>query len=220
MAFTGFPIAYPLQICLDHIGQSWIFYLQIDIAITDSIQLNNDANFDNLHAEDDYDSYQPNYIHQIIHQHDYSNNVSSNEPTGQNTNADNSTSHSGRSSHNGDPLAHMTKNYGLPTPGEHFNPSYHPATSLQHQKLGQEQTLAQQSLVEAANEAFKNIDVSGLAPTLDEIVPDLSGSDQASVHAVNPFFMQHPFFKQQFEQQPSGQRMGNGNGGYMGRNFP
>lgn len=174
-------------------------------------------------------------MHQIIDQHDYSNNVSSN-PTGPNSHAgdNNSTnSHSSASSHNGDPLARMTRNYGVPTPGEHINNgnplqqmnmNMNPFQFQEQQNLVNQQQ--QQTLVKAANEAFKNIDIAGLAPTLEDIVTsDLNENPlpplvPAAETSVNPFFMQHPFFKQQFQQSSDGtNNNSNANGNFPWRDY-
>lgn len=169
-------------------------------SIADSINLNNNANFESLHAPDDYDVYHAtNYMHEIIEQKDLSNNVSSNhsqsrEDTGEEDNSSEESSCSGHHSHH----HQNTKNLNYPPPT---------GQNMPHLKNGQ----TNEGIIEPQiNELEVNLTENGTNLTVDsskvpnnsitrgtnsEVPVDKVDNQQSD---VNPFFAQHPFFAKQF----------------------
>lgn len=160
------------------------------VSVSDSIRLNNNATFESLQTEDDYDPYhQPNYIHQIIQSNDYSNNVTpshTNDNSGRDSNTENSSSHSSGSSHNGENNPAQSENSG-------FN--YPPPT-------GQNITSLQINPGVKMTENIISQDSSNLTQTpLNKVYINENNNQttDSNTGAINPFFMQHPFFNKQFQ---------------------
>lgn len=150
----------------------------IELPDIEPLRLNNNANFDSLQNNDDYDNDEyfkhPNFMHEIINQNDYSNNITPNhlkETSGPNSQS----SSSSNSSHDDE----VSRSH------HHKNNDDLPATYLPPASSNNENTLPHAQNFPPAN-SFANI-------------PNQNSSNSAASD-VNPFFSQHPFFKKQLEQ--------------------